>query len=190
MLSVLCVFALGLLTILAIVIIRNKSQPVVVASYADCTKVKGSKVLQTYPEVCVVNGESFVNPTPKATQQAAPIAELQKPKTDEETILDAYRTKKACTAKEAIKVAVKKVTDNGWAEVAAGCEPGSGHLEVWNKINGAWTYIIGFQEGPFCTMVIDKQISHELYPTCITTESGPTSVTDANGNPTIPNQIP
>lgn len=189
LLVILCALAIGLLVSLAAVIINKKSSPAV-SSYADCVKARGAKILQTYPEVCLVDGKNFTNSDPKTTQATTPTTDTTKPKTDEELIQAAYATKNPCSANDAIKVMVKKITANGWAEVSAGCEPGSGHIEVWHKINNTWTYVIGFQEGPFCTMVVDNQISHELYATCITTEAGPTSSNDANGNPTIPNQIP
>jgi hypothetical protein len=46
-----------------------------VKSYADCLKAPGSKILQTYPQVCVTkDGKSFTNPTQKLSSPVAPVA--------------------------------------------------------------------------------------------------------------------
>jgi hypothetical protein len=162
------------------------SSKVAVSSYEDCVKADKSTILLSSPEQCVVNGKTFVNSQTKTTEST-------KTTTGKEysALEGAYTAKNgACQEPGGGSLVVKKLTANGWAELSVGCEPGSGHIEVWHKQNNDWAYVIGFQDGPFCSMVIDKQISKELYATCITTEPGPTSTSDQNGNPTIPNQIP
>ncbi len=175
----------GLLFVAIFIVLTNQKPKAVVVNYADCTKAKDAKLLETYPEQCVVGGKTYVNPTQKVKSL---------PGTDNSqdiALLQAYNAKNGdCKAANSITTSVKRVTINGWAEVNAGCEQGSGGTEVWHKVNDVWTYVVGFQDGPYCTMVVDNNISKELYATCITTETSPNSVNDANGRPTITNQIP
>ena len=44
----------------------SKNQTPKVSSYQECVKAKGAKILETYPEQCVINGQTFVNPSQKA----------------------------------------------------------------------------------------------------------------------------
>lgn len=186
-LAVLCILALALLAGIFIALSKDsksKKQPSA-TNYAECLTAPGAKIVEGPPKQCISGGNTYANPEQPVTSLPAT------PSNEDDLLKAAYFAKNTnCSEAKGSVFIIKKMTVNGWAEANVACEQGGGHIEVWKKVDQTWVYVTGFQEGPFCAMVIDKQISNVLYPTCITTEAGPTSTPDANGNPTIPNQIP
>lgn len=186
-LAVLCLLAIGLLAGIFIVLTKDTktSKQPTATNYAECLTAQSAKIVDGPPKQCISGGNTFANPEQPVTSLPAT------PSNEDDLLKTAYFAKNTeCSEAKGSTFVIKKMTVNGWAEANVACEPGGGHIEVWKKVDQTWVYVTGFQEGPFCAVVIEKQISNTLYPTCITTESGPTSTPDANGNPTIPNQIP
>jgi len=51
----------------------SKNQTPKVGNYQECVKAKGAKILETYPEQCVINGQTFVNPIQKIEEVKKPL---------------------------------------------------------------------------------------------------------------------
>ena len=91
LLALLIIVALGLMSATAYFLIHKDPK---VANYQDCLNTKNAKILETSPEQCVVNGQTFVNPNPAQAQKntgttTPPPAVL----TEQDVLKNAYLTK-------------------------------------------------------------------------------------------------
>lgn len=182
--QVLLIFlVLGLIGSVGYFVYQRQSEPVV-TNFEEC-KAAGNPIMESYPEQCVANGETFTNSKqtidrlentqntafkemPSDLQNAikasyaklAPECQTKDPKADgyydEDTILQTYKMDEAAT-------------------VGVGCSGSSVHLFVF--VDGQWKDVGSTQMGFDCEIVDNYKVSADVVSSCLESDGSSREVT-------------
>lgn len=159
---------------------KNVALVPIIKTFAECQKASGSKIQETFPEVCVTNGgKSFTNDAQIALNTM--VSKL--PKALQQAIL--AQTKKdapACVKDNQTVDYNGKPVDNsatyepsGFAITGIGCDGGAAHLFIYQS--GSWKDVGVTQSGWSCEVVDKYKVPSSVISDCFDKDGNSRQVT-------------